>query len=158
MWLRTFVLAHNLTQGVAPLDKAPATALIQQLVQQLKIAHLQGVVHCDIRPSNVIRFADGAVRLGDWGCSGELDDKGVFESQPVGVLAWLSDSAVKKWKNNKPFKYTIYDDLESLAFIYCALMIGVSQTVYLWTQFVLTSCRSVWLRSLAQAVCRPYAH
>lgn len=116
------------------LDKAPATAVIQQLVQQLKIAHSQGVVHCDIRPSNVIRFADGTVRLGDWGCSGELNDKGVFESQLVGVLAWLSDSAVK-WKARVPFKYTIYDDLESLAFIYCVLMIGASQTVYLWTRF-----------------------
>lgn len=110
-----------------PQDKAPATAVIQQLLRQLKVAHLQKVVHCDIRPSNVIQFADGSVRLGDWGCSGELDDKGVFESQPVGVLAWLSDSAVKKSKcKTQFFKYTIYDDLESLAFLYCALMIGAS--------------------------------
>lgn len=94
---------------------------MRQLVAQVKIAHLAGFVHCDIRPSNVIMFDGDTVRLGDWGNSGELKD-GIYSANPVGVICWLSDGAVANAKRSATYDYSIYDDLESLALIYCFML------------------------------------
>lgn len=47
----------------------PKTALSysEQLVDALSYAHEQRIIHCDIKPDNVIIFADGQVRLADFG-------------------------------------------------------------------------------------------
>jgi len=47
----------------------PATALsyTEQLLDALAYAHEQRIIHCDIKPDNVIIFPDGQVRLADFG-------------------------------------------------------------------------------------------
>jgi len=47
----------------------PATALsyTAQLLDALAYAHEQRIIHCDIKPDNVIIFPDGQVRLADFG-------------------------------------------------------------------------------------------
>ena len=39
----------------------------EQLLSALAYAHEQRIIHCDIKPQNVILFADGDLRLGDFG-------------------------------------------------------------------------------------------
>ncbi|MCB0720297.1 MAG: serine/threonine protein kinase [Bacteroidetes bacterium] len=39
----------------------------QQLIEAVAYAHEMGIVHCDIKPENVILFADDRARLGDFG-------------------------------------------------------------------------------------------
>lgn len=40
---------------------------IDQMLAGLAHAHEQGVIHCDIKPDNMILFADGRLRLADFG-------------------------------------------------------------------------------------------
>ncbi|PRQ02203.1 Serine/threonine-protein kinase PrkC [Enhygromyxa salina] len=40
---------------------------IGQMLAGLSHAHEQGIIHCDIKPDNIILFADGRLRLADFG-------------------------------------------------------------------------------------------
>lgn len=53
-------LAHRLSVANA-LDFA------QQLLEALAFAHEQRVIHCDVKPENLILFEDGTLKLGDFG-------------------------------------------------------------------------------------------
>ena len=41
--------------------------IVEQLLDAVAFAHEQQVIHCDIKPENVIMFDDGHVRLADFG-------------------------------------------------------------------------------------------
>jgi hypothetical protein len=59
-------LAERLRHG--PLPVAAARAIAEQLCQALAGAHAQGIVHCDVKPANVlITAAAGKVKVGDFG-------------------------------------------------------------------------------------------
>jgi serine/threonine-protein kinase len=40
---------------------------IDQMLAALSYAHEQGIIHCDIKPDNLILFSDGRLRLADFG-------------------------------------------------------------------------------------------
>ena len=58
-------LADRLRGGPLPVDEAMRIAT--ELCAALDYAHSQGVVHCDLKPGNVLFDADGDVRLADFG-------------------------------------------------------------------------------------------
>jgi eukaryotic-like serine/threonine-protein kinase len=58
-------LSERLLRGaIAP---AEARAIAEQLARALGSAHAQGVVHCDVKPANVMITSGGRVKVGDFG-------------------------------------------------------------------------------------------
>src|SRR5215212_774301 len=69
--------ARTLADVVAdsgPLDERSALTLARQLVDALGAAHDNGVVHRDVKPSNVMLGARGRVTLTDFGIAQAADD------------------------------------------------------------------------------------
>jgi eukaryotic-like serine/threonine-protein kinase len=58
-------LAEHLRGG--PLPPAEALSVAEQLCSALGSAHERGVLHCDVKPANVLMAADGRVKVGDFG-------------------------------------------------------------------------------------------
>jgi serine/threonine protein kinase len=58
-------LSDRLRGGLLPVDEAVRIA--SELCAALDYAHSQGVVHCDLKPGNVLFDSDGDVRLADFG-------------------------------------------------------------------------------------------
>jgi len=57
----------------APPTPIQAAGWIAQILPTLDYAHRQGVVHCDLKPSNLLRDQAGRIHLGDFGLATSLN-------------------------------------------------------------------------------------
>jgi serine/threonine-protein kinase len=67
------ILAASLREHGSPLDQVDAIKMVLPVSRALGEAHKQGVVHCDVKPDNIlIRCRDGVTKLTDLGLAGCL--------------------------------------------------------------------------------------
>lgn len=62
--------------GAAPLPAGQAVDLLQQVLSALDACHAQGVVHCDLKPANLLLTEQNHIYLADFGIARALEVSG----------------------------------------------------------------------------------
>ncbi len=108
-------LAHRLLR--APLDVETALGFLRQACDALVHVHQRGVVHCDIKPANLMIDALGQVKIADFGIStlGRLQQAGASWSGTLRYLApeqagWF-DGKLGPWTDVYALGATFYEAL-----------------------------------------------
>ena len=78
------------TQGAMP--AAQAVAMMIEVLDALEMAHAAGVVHRDMKPSNILIDGNGRARVMDFGIAARLNDPGNAD-QVVGTPGYMSPEA-----------------------------------------------------------------
>lgn len=79
---------RNLCGAPLPVDRVIHLGL--QAAQALAAAHARGIVHCDIKPENLMVRNDGIVKVLDFGLARDLSDAASRSALPAGTLQYLS--------------------------------------------------------------------
>ena len=66
---------------------ALALRLVSEAADAIEHAHQRGVVHCDLKPSNLLLGRDGHVRVSDFGLARSLAEGGLAVGGTAGFLA-----------------------------------------------------------------------
>jgi Tol biopolymer transport system component len=81
-------LKSRLERG--PLPVAEALDVIRQVARGLAKAHRLGIVHCDIKPANLMLTADGIVKILDFGIARLLGETPAVPGGPSGTRGYRS--------------------------------------------------------------------
>ena len=87
-------LRERMSRG--PLAMSEVHTLARQLLPALAYAHDAGIVHCDLKPENVMLTSDGAVKITDFGVSRAIRSAVTLPSQPVlGTPAYMPPEQIR---------------------------------------------------------------
>ena len=62
----------------------------EQIARALAAAHARGIIHCDIKPENLMVRPDGFVKVLDFGLAQDLSSAGSTSILPAGTLRYMS--------------------------------------------------------------------
>src|SRR5881392_3580367 len=105
------------SRGPAPVNVAIEYA--RQILQELRFAHLKGIVHRDIKPHNVLVDGDGRLKVTDFGIARAGTSQMTEAGSIVGTAQYLSPEQAK----GAPVNQT--SDLYSVGVVLYELLTGV---------------------------------
>ena len=99
-------LERIVTEG-GPLDYARAAEYIRQAAEGLAHAHSRGMIHCDIKPSNLLVNSQGVVKILDLGLARLADEEQSDEAAKANqhVLGTVDYMAPEQGLNAKSFDH-----------------------------------------------------
>jgi serine/threonine-protein kinase len=95
---------RKLRRAEAALEPARAVAICRQVAGALDAAHAEGLVHRDVKPSNVLLDGNEHVYLADFGLTRRLDEPGtlVTDGRSVGTPAYLAPEQLEGDRSRQP--------------------------------------------------------
>lgn len=75
-------LDNLLESRPGPLPPAEAARLVSRIARGVQAAHAAGLVHCDLKPGNIIVMPDGTPKVTDFGVAVRQDAPGVADHLP----------------------------------------------------------------------------
>ena len=102
-----------------PLSCEHAGELLDQLAQALQFAHDQGLVHCDIKPSNILMRNEYFTYLADFGLAKYIDEEVdfTFSSYILGTPEYMAPEIAKE-------NFTHFSDIYSLGIVLYQMVTG----------------------------------
>ncbi len=112
-WGEQRAIAMELVEGVTlaermesgPLSEADALTLARQIAEALEYSHAHGIIHCDLKPANIMVNEEGQVKLLDFGIArrlrrGETDldkpgDDSAMEGAFAGTAGYMSPEQLR---------------------------------------------------------------
>ena len=122
-----FVDGVNLRQAMRAGRFTPEQALniIPVMCEALQYAHSQGVLHCDIKPENILLDAKGRVKIADFGIAKILDEKGdggmllTHSGARLGTAPYMAPEQIEK-----PGSVDHRADIYSLGVVFYEMLTG----------------------------------
>jgi serine/threonine protein kinase len=96
---------RKLVRKSGPLDMTSAARVITQVAQGLEHAHLQGLIHRDVKPGNVLVTPEGHAKLSDLGLAGSIYEDPSTDprfGKIVGTADYLSPDHIKNPTEPRP--------------------------------------------------------
>ena len=73
----------------APLSETEALKIFQQIIQAVSYCHQRGIVHRDLKASNILLAEDGSIKLADFGMCSLVGPQSMLDTQ-CGTLTYLA--------------------------------------------------------------------
>ncbi|KAL1216987.1 Mitogen-activated protein kinase kinase kinase 17 [Cardamine amara subsp. amara] len=107
------VVTYNLLMEYAPygtltdatakngggLDETRIVKYTREILRGLEYIYSKGIVHCDVKGSNVVLAEKGEAKIADFGCSKRVDPE--FESTVMGTPAFMAPEVARGEKQGK---------------------------------------------------------
>jgi serine/threonine protein kinase len=84
-YVRGQSLADLLESRSGPLPPAEAARLLSRVARGVQAAHAAGLVHCDLKPANIIVMPDGTPKVADFGVAVRQDSPGAADDDAAAV-------------------------------------------------------------------------
>jgi eukaryotic-like serine/threonine-protein kinase len=105
--------------GRGPIAAQEAAAVASQIAHALAAAHAKGIIHRDVKPSNILITGDGTAKLLDFGIAKMAGSELTVQAPMPGTIAYMSPEQTRG---------EIVDhrtDLWSLGVVLCEMLTGV---------------------------------
>ncbi|GEM_PF-1168280 len=90
----------DLIRRTGPLPESQALEIFWQIAQALAHAHSQGIIHRDVKPSNILISGSGSYKLGDFGIARMKESEGLTRTgSRMGTLIYMSPEQIKDSKH-----------------------------------------------------------
>lgn len=85
-------MARWFAQQAGPIPASEAARLVAAIARGVHAAHVAGVVHCDLKPSNILMTRAGEPKVADFGVAAAVRSNSgrVPDATPVGNLAYIA--------------------------------------------------------------------
>lgn len=94
-------LANHPATRDRPLAARDAARIMLELARGVQAAHSAALIHCDLKPSNILMTGDGEPKVGDFGIAikagdGEQRQRDFERERPLGNLAFMSPEQFRR--------------------------------------------------------------